>query len=196
LSDHTAAVAELEAGRAIVLPTDTVYGVGVMPGVPGAIEGLFGIKQRSRDKPIPVLASSPTALSGIVSFTEPALRLADRFWPGPLTLVLSRAPGFTARLSDPDSETVAVRVPHHPVAADVLGLTGPLAVTSANLSGQKPATSVAEARAALGAEVRVFVDGGVCAGMPSTIVSCGSHVAVLREGAITSVEIEAAVSRG
>ena len=195
MTDRTAAVAELEAGRAIVLPTDTVYGVGVMPGVPGAIEGLFGIKQRSREKPIPVLASSLPALSGIVSFTQPALRLADRFWPGPLTLVLPRAPGFTARLSDPDSETVAVRVPRHPVAADVLGLTGPLAVTSANLSGQEPATSVAEARAALGAEVRVFVDGGVCAGTPSTIVSCESGVTILREGAITSAEIEEELSR-
>lgn len=186
--DFAPAVRALEAGRAVVVPTDTVYGLAAMPGIPGAVDELFRIKGRPDDRPIAVLGTSIRALAGIAVFDDRARRLADRFWPGPLTMVLPRAGGLSLPLGG-DTKGVGVRVPACGVTLDLLGLAGPLAVTSANKSGQPPAHTVAEARESLGDEVDVFIDGGRCDGVPSTVVSLVGEVCVLRAGSITEDEI-------
>jgi L-threonylcarbamoyladenylate synthase len=178
-----AALRELAEGGLVVIPTDTVYGVAALPRVPGAVEAVFEAKGRPEDKPLPVLGASLADLTAVAIFSDRARRAA-RHWPGPLTLVLPRAPGFDVDLGGDGSEGVAVRVPASAVALSLLRLSGPLAVTSANLSGRPPATTVDEARAVLGARVRVFLDEGVCAGRPSTVVSLLDGPRLLRAGAL------------
>jgi L-threonylcarbamoyladenylate synthase len=104
--------------------------------------------------------------------------------------VLARTPGFTHDLGGGEKDTVGVRVPAYEIALELLGYTGPLAVTSANRSGDEPATTVTAARAALGSEVEVYVDGGVCNGASSTVVSLVSELQILREGPVTLDEID------
>jgi L-threonylcarbamoyladenylate synthase len=191
VADFGAAVRALEGGRAVVIPTDTVYGLAAMPGIPGAVDGLFRIKGRPDDRPIPLLGTSVRSLAGIAVFDERARRLAERFWPGPLTLVLPTAGGVTFSLGVTTTESVGVRVPRCDVALDLLGLTGPLAVTSANKSGRPPAHTVDDARASLEADVEVFVDGGRCDDAPSTVVSLVGGVDILRHGSVTEEEIAA-----
>lgn len=177
------AVAAALRGRAIVLPTDTVYGVGVRLS-DDAIKLLFRLKRRPADKPIPVLAAEVSSLAGVVELSPQAMRLAERHWPGPLTLVLPRSREMTTDLGGSDRGTVGVRVPDNDLTRKILGRTGPLAVTSANLSGQAPALTVEEARAALGGGVSVYVDGGKVGGEPSTVVSVGPRLEILRQGAL------------
>ena len=171
----------LRAGRLVVIPTDTVYGVAALPGV---AEDLFAAKGRPEDKAIPVLGARAADLESIAEFDERATRIAARFWPGPLTLVLPRAPGFTVDLGGIDAETVAVRVPAHDVALELLDRSGPLAVTSANRSGEPAATTVHHARAALGDAVAVYVDAGECGGAPSTVASLVGELRLLRPGPV------------
>lgn len=173
------AVAALARGAPVVVPTDTVYGVAATPGHAGA---LFGLKERPVAKALPILGAGTEQLSTVAVFDERASALASAFWPGPVTLVLARAGTFTADLGGLDPETVAVRVPAHDVALEVLRATGPLAVTSANLSGGPPATTLAEARRVFGDRVEVYLDGGVCDGTPSTVVSLTGAAEILREG--------------
>jgi L-threonylcarbamoyladenylate synthase len=182
------AVAALRRGLLVVLPTDTVYGVASLPSRAGTT-ALFAAKSRPEDKAIPILGAALGQLQSIAVFDERARRLAQRFWPGPLTLVLPRAPGFDVDLGGNDRTTVAVRVPDHGVALALLAETGPLAVTSANRSGEPPASSVDEARAVLGETVAVYVDGGSCGGRGSTVVSVLDGLKVLREGPITASEL-------
>jgi tRNA threonylcarbamoyl adenosine modification protein (Sua5/YciO/YrdC/YwlC family) len=186
---------ELDAGRLVVIPTDTVYGIAARPDDPAAIAAVFAVKERPSDKPLPILAATPSDLDQIALLGDLALRAA-RHWPGPLTLVVPRAPGFDfdlggapgggaeSRGGGAESQGVAVRVPACEVALELLRASGPLAVTSANLSGDRPATTVSEARAALGAKVRAYLDGGVCAGRPSTVVSLVGDIELLRAGPI------------
>jgi L-threonylcarbamoyladenylate synthase len=186
---------ELDAGRLVVIPTDTVYGIAARPDDPAAIAAVFAVKERPSDKPLPILAATPSDLDQIAQLGDLARRAA-RHWPGPLTLVVPRAPGFDldlggapgggseSRGGGAESQGVAVRVPACEVALELLRASGPLAVTSANLSGDRPATTVAEARAALGAKVRAYLDGGVCAGRPSTVVSLVGDIELLRAGPI------------
>jgi L-threonylcarbamoyladenylate synthase len=189
VSDLEAALGALDAGQAIVIPTDTVYGVAARPEVPGAVAAIFRAKGRPEEKPLPVLAADQHAAHAVAELDERALALAERFWPGPLTIVLPRAAGFEWDLGGRAEGTVAVRVPAHEVALQLLRASGPLAVTSANLSGHPPATTVAAARAALGTDVSVFLDGGTCDGLPSTVVSLVGKTSVLREGAIPEREV-------
>jgi len=192
VSDFGAAVRALEEGRAVVIPTDTVYGLAAMPGIPGAVDELFRIKGRPDDRPIPVLGTSVRSLAGIAVFDQRARRVAERFWPGPLTIVLPRAGGVTFSLGGEGArESVGVRVPACDVALDLLGLTGPLAVTSANKSGRSPAHTVDDARASLKDDVAVFVDGGRCAGVPSTVVSLVRGMEIVRQGSVTERDIAA-----
>ena len=177
------ALEELEAGRLVVLPTDTVYGVAARPDDPVAIGAVFAAKGRPSDKPLPILAATPSDLDRVAALGD-AARRAARYWPGPLTLVVPRAPGFEHDLGGRRSQGVAVRIPACEVALELLRASGPLAVTSANLSGRPPATTVAEARAALGDKVTAYLDGGVCAGRPSTVVSLVGEVELLRAGPI------------
>lgn len=185
MSDIDAALAVLNSGGVIVLPTDTVYGVGVSVSAPGAIEKLFELKGRPTSKPIPVLGADIAGLSAVVEFDGSAEGIAERFWPGPLTLVLPRAAGFSVDLGGDGAEGVAVRVPAHDLALELLRAAGPLAVTSANPSGEPPASTIEEARAYLGAGVGAYLDGGVCDGAPSSVVSLLDGVAMLREGPVS-----------
>jgi L-threonylcarbamoyladenylate synthase len=183
------AVDALRAGRPVVIPTDTVYGIAALPARREAIAAVFSAKGRRADKPLPVLAAHIEDLESIVRLDERARALAARYWPGPLTLVLPRADGFDADLGGERRASVAVRVPLCDEALAVLGDAGPLAVTSANRSGEPPATSVEEARRALGAWIGVYVDGGRRAGAPSTIVSLAGEPAVLRAGPISPADV-------
>jgi len=194
VSDYTEAIRTLESGRAIIFPTDTVYGLAVMPGIPGTIEELFRIKGRSEDKPVALLGSALAGLSGVAAFDERTRLVAEKFWPGPLTLVLPRAPGFAAPLGAPTTRGVGVRVPAFAPALELLGLAGVLAVTSANRSGEPPATTVDEARAAFESQVDVYVDGGTCSGRPSSVVSFLEGVELLRPGPVSIESIHELLS--
>jgi L-threonylcarbamoyladenylate synthase len=173
------AAAAIRDGAIAVVPTDTVYGVAALPEAAG---GIFDLKQRPRDKALPVLGSGVVQLGGVAELDLGARALAEEHWPGPLTLVVPRAPGFVADLGGTDPATVAVRVPAHPVTLELLRRTGPLAVTSANVSGEPPATTYEDA-CALAPDV-IGLDGGTCDGLPSTVVSLVGAPRVLRRGAL------------
>jgi L-threonylcarbamoyladenylate synthase len=186
--DIDAAAAAVASGRLVVLPTDTVYGIGADAFNPAAVNALLAAKGRGRDMPVPVLVGSWSTVDGLASRVSPEAReLIQAFWPGSLSLVLPQAPTLAWDLGDAGG-TVMVRMPLHPTALELLEATGPMAVSSANRSGQPPATTVAEARAQLGGTVAVYLDGGPTAGpTPSTIVDVstpGEPPRVLRLGLI------------
>ena len=187
------AVAALHDGDLIVMPTDTVYGLAGRADMADAVTSIFEIKSRPSDRALPILGANVEDLRSVARFSKGALRLAAAFWPGPVTLVVERAPRFTFDLGGRDTTTVAVRVPAHPLALQLLGETGPLAVTSANLSGGDPASTTSEARAALGDSVAVYLDGGALDGAPSTVVRVIDHLEILREGAVGRAELAAAL---
>lgn len=178
------AISALHGGGIVVIPTDTVYGVAGRADLADAVQAIFEVKGRPKDRALPVLGAGIDDLRSVASFSEAALRLAERFWPGPLTLVVPRAERFTFDLGGTDRATVGVRAPAHPLALELLGETGPLAVTSANLSGHEAASTVEQAREMLGDAVAVYLDGGPLAGSPSTVVRVGGELEVLREGGI------------
>jgi tRNA threonylcarbamoyl adenosine modification protein (Sua5/YciO/YrdC/YwlC family) len=182
--DLDAAVAALDGGSVAVIPTETVYGIAAAARYSTAVEAIFELKGRDRSKALPVLAATTEALREVVSFDARAERIAERFWPGPLTLVLPRATSFDVDLGGDDPATVAVRVPAHDLTRALLERTGPLAVTSANHSGNAPATTIDEARAVFGDEVVAYVDAGRCDGTPSTVVSLVGEPRVLRSGGL------------
>lgn len=177
---------QLCAGHLAVIPTDTVYGLAAHLDHPSAISEIFVAKGRPPEKPIPVLGADIDQLASVVRFDERARKLAMRFWPGPLTIILPRVEGFDVDLGGDGSRTVGVRVPKEPRALELLRATGPLAVTSANRSGEKEATTVDEAREALGDSAIAYLDGGRCVGTPSTIVFLAGERRLLREGPIPS----------
>ena len=182
----SAAVTALQSGQLVVLPTDTVYGIAADAFSPIAVNLLLAAKGRGRDMPVPVLVGSWRTLDGLVDELGPlARRMVEAFWPGPLTLVVRSAPSLAWDLGETRG-TVAVRMPLHPIALEILTQTGPLAVSSANRSGMPPAVEVAEAERQLGESVRVYLDGGpVGDPVPSTIVDLtGDHARVLRVGAL------------
>lgn len=187
----TAAATALRAGRLVVLPTDTVYGLACDPFSAEAVEGLLAAKGRGRDMPVPVLVGSWTTIDGLVlGVPAEARRLVEAFWPGGLSLVLRHAPSLSWELGDTRG-TVMLRMPLHPVALELLREVGPLAVSSANRSGRPPATTAAQAREQLGDAVGVYLDGGP-SGDPvaSTIVDLtGDEPLVLREGAVSAAEV-------
>ena len=174
-------------GELVVLPTDTVYGLGADAFSHEAVGGLLAAKGRGRDMPVPVLVGSPRTLDGIATALSPTAReLVQAFWPGGLTLVARVQPSLQWDLGDTGG-TVAVRMPLHPVAIELLQVTGPMAVSSANVTGRPPATTVDEAIAQLGESVSVYLDGGPC-GEPvaSTIVDVTGPVPrLLRAGAVS-----------
>ena len=172
----------LKRGDPVIVPTDTVYGVAVMPHVAGAVDRLFELKGRPTSKPLPVLGGSIEDLEKVVDFDDRGRALADRFWPGPLTLVLPRSSGFTPDLGGARDD-IGVRIPASVGTMALLREVGPLAVTSANRSGEPPAVTAAEARGALPAIAHVL-DEGPCSGMPSTVATLDPEVRVLREGAV------------
>jgi tRNA threonylcarbamoyl adenosine modification protein (Sua5/YciO/YrdC/YwlC family) len=170
----------------VVLPTDTVYGIGADAFTHSAVTALLEAKGRGRDMPVPVLVGTVRAANALVeSLGTYGQDLADAFWPGPLTLILRANRSLSWDLGDTKG-TVAVRMPLHPVALDLLKETGPMAVSSANRSGAAPATTAADAEDQLGDSVSVYLDGGPCAdNVPSTILDLTTAVPrILRKGAI------------
>lgn len=190
-----AAVTAVQHGELVVLPTDTVYGIGADAFTPSAVAALLAAKGRGRDVPPPVLVGSVRAASALAeSLGAFGQDLIDEFWPGPLTLVFRASPTLAWDLGETRG-TVAVRMPLHPVALDLLRRTGPMAVSSANKHGQPSATTAADAQEQLGASVSVYLDGGPCAdNVPSTIVDLtGSVPRVLRAGVVTADQLRKVV---
>jgi L-threonylcarbamoyladenylate synthase len=181
-----AAIDAVRRGDLVVLPTDTVYGIGADAFAPTAVQTLLAAKRRGPDMPVPVLVGSWHTIDGLVTSVRPTVRqLVEAFWPGGLTLVVEHAPSLAWDLGETGG-TVAVRMPLHPVALEVLQHTGPLAVSSANTTGSPPAVTAAEAREQLGYAVSTYLEAGPCPDpIPSTIVDCTGPVPrVLRDGAI------------
>ena len=171
-----------------MVPTDTVYGLAAALRR-DAIVRAFALKGRPADKALPVLAAAATDLEEVAELDPGALRLAQRFWPGPLTIVCPRAPSFELDLGGSGDGTVAVRIPASDPVLAILSETGPLAVTSANLSGTAPATTIERAREVFGRAVGAYVDGGLCDGAPSTVISTVGDPTVLREGALPGADL-------
>jgi L-threonylcarbamoyladenylate synthase len=177
----------VKRGDLVVLPTDTLYGIGADAFTPHAVHALLDAKGRGRNMPSPVLVGSPNTLHGLVTgFPEVGWELVDAFWPGALTIVAFHQPSLMWDLGDTRG-TVAVRMPLHPVAIELLTETGPMAVSSANRSGNPPATTVEEAEAQLGDSVSVYLDGGTCPTTdPSSIIDLtAGRPRLLREGALS-----------
>lgn len=182
-----AAVHAVSRGEVIVLPTDTVYGVGADAFSPDAVARLLAAKGRDRQMPPPVLIPSVRTVDGLARDVSAAARaLMDVFWPGPLTVIVHAQPSLAWDLGETRG-TVALRVPDHGAALALLARTGPLAVTSANLTGKAAATSAEDAREQLGSAVSVYLDAGDSPlGVASTIVDAtGPALRVMRDGGVS-----------
>lgn len=190
-----AAAALLRAGELVAFPTDTVYGVGAIAWDAAAVARLYTAKLRAADKAIPVLLADPADLALVAREVSPlAQALARRFWPGPLTLIVPRAAAVPDEVTA-GGDTVAVRVPDHPLARALIRAAGaPLAATSANLSGAASPVTAEEVVAQLAGRVALILDGGRCpGGVPSTLVDItGERPVILRPGPISLEEIRAA----
>jgi len=174
------------AGGVIAFPTDTVYGIGVCAFNESAIEKIYQVKERSHHKAIPILIGDAEQLEGITSLTDPTVsRIINEFWPGALTVVLPMHRDLPQNLSEGD--TIGLRVPDHDQARELLRRTGPLAATSANLSGQPSAQTAGEVLAQLGGKIDLILDGGPApGGQASTVLDCsGAEFRILREGLIS-----------
>lgn len=190
-----AAADAIASGQVIVLPTDTVYGVGADPFSPAAVQRLLDAKRRGRDMPPPVLVAEVEMVRSLVSgFDERAEAIARAFWPGPLTLIAAAPDSLRMDLGERGS-TIAVRVPDHEFTRELLRRTGPLAVSSANLNGREAALTIDEAVDQLGDSVAVYLDAGTMSGpVPSTIIDLsGVRPRLLRKGRLTVAEINAVV---
>lgn len=183
-------------GELIVVPTDTVYGIGTRPDDPAATARVFEAKSRLPNLELPVLVPSLTAAKQIASFDEPALRLATRFWAGALTLILPRTEVSRGWDLGGNAETIGVRMPHHPLALAVLTLTGPLAVTSANRSGESTPATCDGVRAVFGDRVAVYLcEDSSVEGRASTVVDLtGGEPRFLRVGALAESAVVHALS--
>ncbi|POH74502.1 L-threonylcarbamoyladenylate synthase [Arthrobacter glacialis] len=186
----------IAAKQVIVMPTDTVYGVAADAFSPQAVATLLAAKGRGRNMPPPVLMPRIGTMEGLATeIPDDARKLAEKYWPGPLTLIFHAQPSLTWDLGDTVG-TVALRVPDDQLALDLLTLTGPLAVSSANRTGQPAAQTASEARAQLAESVEVYLEGGFrplegTDPTPSTIVDAtGLRLRVVREGAISLADIQ------
>jgi L-threonylcarbamoyladenylate synthase len=189
------AASAIRRGELVVLPTDTVYGIGADAFSAAAVADLLQAKGRGRGMPSPVLVGSPNTLHGLVTdFSEQAWELVDAFWPGALTLVARHQPSLTWDLGDTRG-TVAVRMPLHPVAIELLTETGPMAVSSANLTGHPAPQDCDAAQEMLGESISVYLDGGPTPDVvPSSIVDVTGKIPVLlRAGALTAEQLREVV---
>ena len=186
-----AAADAVRAGRCVVLPTDTVYGIGCDAFNNDAVAPLLATKRRGPDMPVPVLVGSWSTIQGLVrEFSDTAKTLVEAFWPGGLSIVVPEAPSLPWNLGDTRG-TVLLRMPNQPLALELLQETGPMAVSSANISGNPPAQTAAEAKAQFGDAIGVYLDGGEAeVGTPSTIIDISKpQPVILREGAIPAERI-------
>jgi tRNA threonylcarbamoyl adenosine modification protein (Sua5/YciO/YrdC/YwlC family) len=191
-----AAAAAVRAGEVVVFPTDTVYGIGCDAFDGDAVSAVLAAKGRGRDMPPPVLIpTARTAMGLAMEIPDYANTLMERFWPGPLTIVLKAHTSLSWDLGETNG-TVALRVPDNEVALELLGEIGPMAVTSANTTGLPAARTAGEAKDMLGESVSVYLDGGPAAeGEASTILDCtGDAPVTLRLGALTQEDIDAALA--
>ena len=189
----TRALEILRAGGLVAFPTDTVYGVGALAFDGKAVESIYTAKDRPIAKAIPVLIGDIGDLDKVaISIPSTALKLASRFWPGPLTILVPKKQELPEAVSA--TSTIGVRVPDHDTARALLRAAGPMAVTSANLSGRASPTTAEEVLAQLGGRIELIIDGGKTpGGVPSTLVDCtGDEIRVLREGPITEEELRSA----
>ena len=185
------AISALKGGRLVVLPTDTVYGIGADAFDGTAVAALLAAKGRGRDMPVPVLVGSWHTIDGLVySVPDAARELIQAFWPGALSLVVRQAPSLQWDLGDAHG-TVMLRMPLHPIAIELLREVGPMAVSSANISGRPAAVTAADAREQLADLVEVYLEGGPSAQQAaSTIVDLtDTQPRVLREGPVTAAAI-------
>ena len=187
-----AAVAALHAGELVVLPTDTVYGLGVDAFSADAVTTVLLVKGRGREMPPPVLVQSQRTVDGLATNIPVYVRdLIEAFWPGPLTIVLQSQSSLMWDLGETNG-TVALRMPNDEVALRLLAEVGPMAVSSANVSGQPPAKTAQEAEAQLASSVSIYLDAGPRpGGLASTILDCSNEAPViLRAGAVSFDQIQ------
>jgi tRNA threonylcarbamoyl adenosine modification protein (Sua5/YciO/YrdC/YwlC family) len=192
LAGVAAALTAARSGGLVVMPTDTVYGIGCDAFDSAAVRALLDAKGRGPQMPPPVLIASSATVDGLARDVPAYARaLIDEHWPGPLTVVLLAQPSLQWDLGETNG-TVALRVPADPIAQGLLAQVGPMAVTSANRTGQPAATTVEQAREQLGEAVAVYLDGGPSSGgAPSTIVDCTGPVArILRVGAVPASALD------
>lgn len=176
----------LKQGGLVAFPTDTVYGVGALAFDNAAIESIYIAKDRPIEKAIPILIGNLSDLDQVgINIPDMALQLAARFWPGPLTCIIPKKQNLPPAVSA--TETVAVRIPDHPAALALLRAAGPMAVTSANISGQPSPTTAQEVFQQLQGRIPLILNGGTTpGGIPSTLVDCaGKSPVILREGPLT-----------
>src|SRR5688572_20551733 len=184
-------VAVLRDRGVVLLPTDTVYGLAALPTMPDAVERIFELKGRRATVPIAVLCASAHQALSLAGPVEGAAAVAAELWPGPLTLVLPRgAAGDILYLGEP-RETIGLRVPDHALLRAITDLAGPIAATSANLTGQPTAATAAEAAISLTGEPDLVVDGGRIEGSASTVIDTTTDPwTTLRQGPISSARVK------
>lgn len=190
-------VDQLQRGAVVVLPTETVYGLAIKPDVESAIDRVFSLKGRPKELNLPVVIGSRRQLPLVgVDFNRPAQLLADRFWPGPLTIVMGFSPdGHRPSWLDGRVE-VAVRLPDHDLLRQVALAAGPFLLTSANAHGQPSPRAAADVAASLNGPADLLVDGGTLSSTPSTIVNVRpSPPRIERVGAISEAEIRHSLDR-
>jgi L-threonylcarbamoyladenylate synthase len=198
-SDHPVALLHavdiLKNGGLVAFPTDTVYGLAALPTKTEYIESLYTVKGRESTRAIAILLSSHSELDEVSdSPGKTAMRLAQNFWPGPLTLIIPKHPALPDILSP--NPTIGVRIPDHDLALALLKATGPLGVTSANISGKENTTTAQEVLEQLEGRIHLVIDGGQSSGsIPSTVVDCTTpNPVILRPGPITQEEIQKVLS--
>ena len=189
------AVQTLFEGGLVAFPTDTVYGLGAMVSNQQAIDQLYVVKGRDTSKAIAVLVGDPMAVAQVAGeMNDMARNLSRIFWPGPLTLVVPANPGLPVNLSS--TQYIGVRMPDHPITLKLLRLSGPLAVTSANISEMPDSCTAQQVYDQLGGRIPFILDGGATpGGEPSTVVDCSKNeLIILRKGPISSAQLKEAMS--
>jgi tRNA threonylcarbamoyl adenosine modification protein (Sua5/YciO/YrdC/YwlC family) len=178
-------VAALRRGEVIGVPTDTLYGLAADPFRQDSLDSIFALKGRPQVKPLAILVASIEQAISLAMFTDRALDLADAHWPGALTLIVPRLDSAPPWLGHAERRTIGLRCPNHELALELLEASGPLAVTSANVSGQVAALDHEEARALFGDEVSMYLEGSAPGGVASTIIDLTEpEPLVLREGPV------------
>lgn len=191
----TRALQVLRAGGLVAFPTDTVYGVGALAFDGKAVESIYAAKDRPVEKAIPVLIGDSEDLKKVaIDIPETARRLAARFWPGPLTILVPKRVDLPESVSA--TETVGVREPDHEVARGLLRAAGPMAVTSANISGAQSPVTAGQVYEQLGGRIALIIDGGrTPGGVPSTLVDCTApELKILREGPLSLEQLRSALT--